>query len=805
MSRRPLATLLVVACVSILCAAAARAIELPPPVLGAESAAATDDALALRFNPAGLGTRYPAELFLTGARHADGRRGALEGALTLGGFGLEVRHDGDSTQSWALGLAAGDEALRVGFAVPWRQDVHSHAFVADPAFGLRTRPSPWLSVGGVIDHVFEPAFRGRRLGRAYTLALGLRPLAPDRGRAHDLGTRLTLTGDVALAEDEHRRSAGVRVGAELEAVPGLVLRGSVGDHGTVHVGLALRGPRSTLAAVTATRDGDRLGDRLAVSFHDAEEPTVLAGAARGRVAVIRAGGVLGDEGMAGVSLFGAESTTPVAPLHAQLERALDDRLTRGVLLDLHGVGNMAQIEELRPRIERLRRAGKPVVAFLEEGATRGDLYLAGPADRIVTTPEAMFGGLGLRVERRSYRTLLESWGVRIDRTSYGAYKSAYRNFSTDSTPPADRASIEQLLDARQALFVAAFGADRRLDRARLLTALDGRPWRAEDARAMGLVDSVGYREDAMRMLGRLAGLGPKPAGVNLGRVPQARRAWAVPARIAVVYASGGIQAGRSGNDLLFGPAMGAATVVRQLERAFARRDVKAVVLRVESPGGETIASDLIHHATVRLKRETGKPLIVSMGGSAASGGYHISAHADRIYADRFTYTGSIGVLLVKPSLEGWYRKHDVRQEDFERGRYMRGWSLARDWTPELQAIADSATYRSYQAFVAEVADGRKLSWAAVDSAARGRVWMGEQALARRLVDEIGGLEAAIAEARRRAGVPAGEKIRPAEFRRPQPGLVQRLIGASVTESIERASRIAEPGTMLYWSDVETAP
>jgi protease-4 len=268
----------------------------------------------------------------------------------------------------------------------------------------------------------------------------------------------------------------------------------------------------------------------------------------------------------------------------------------------------------------------------------------------------------------------------------------------------------------------------------------------------------------------------------------------------VVYASGAIETGRSGNDLLMGPYMGAETVVRQLERAFHDPEVRAVVLRVESPGGSGLASNLIDHAIQRLKRETHKPIIVSMGSVAGSGGYYIAAHGDRIFADRYTRTGSIGVLTLKPSLEGWYAKHGVREDDFERGRYMGGTSTARDWDAEMQATADSAIAGSYRVFVGKVADGRGLAWAQVDSVAQGRVWMGEDALQRRLVDEIGGLEAAVAEARRRAGIPMDEKIRLVEYRRPRPAFWERLAGSAVSTLWARSFRVPDPAAVYYLTD-----
>jgi protease-4 len=145
----------------------------------------------------------------------------------------------------------------------------------------------------------------------------------------------------------------------------------------------------------------------------------------------------------------------------------------------------------------------------------------------------------------------------------------------------------------------------------------------------------------------------------------------------------------------------------------------------------------------------------------------------------------------------------VREDDFERGRFMGGWSFHQDWDAGLQASADSAIGRIYHLFISKVAAGRKLSWDAVDAVAQGRVWLGEDARAHRLVDEIGGLEQAIAEARARGGIPAGEEIRIAEFRRPRPSLFQRLAGSALREAWERTAGLPEPGQALYWADDET--
>lgn len=769
-------------------AAAATALtpDLPLALYGDEGVATTDDARAMLFNPAALGARYGSELFV-GFAKAGAKQEWNTTLASAGGFGLLALRQRDTTQTYGLAFAAGDDRFRVGWSPYWvvTGKAIGRGTSPDHRLGILARPVPWLSAGAVLEHPMRPRYRGNLLARAYTIGLGLRPLALIRARASGLGTRLTLGADVTMVEDGDWSQARSRVTAELEPVPGISLEATLADHREVRVGVTLRGVRTSMHGGTAQVDGRRRYDHWALSAHGDEEPSVFATRADRRVAVVRASGVLADESTGGGVLFGGPSTVASAPLHAQLERALADPLVRGVLLDLRGVAGRAQLEELRPRIGALRAAGKPVVAFMEYGGGRGDLYLASACDRVIATEEADFRALGLRSERRYYREFLEQLGVRIDRASIGKYKSAYRNFSVDSTSAADAEVIDTVLDQVQAQLVDALAEGRGVPAARFAHVLDGRAWTSADLVAAGLADSVGYREDALAALGRLAGLGAKPRTVNLQQAPLARREWTRRSPVAVVYAGGGIETGRSGSGLLTGATMGNETVSAQLERAFKAPGVKAVVMRVESPGGSALASNLIDHTVQRLKRETGKPFLVSMGSVAASGGYYISTHADRIYADRATYTGSIGVLFVKPSLQGLYAKHDVRQDVFQRGDWMGGSSFAEDWTPQFQASADSAVRRSYDVFVSKVADGRGLAPKDVYDVAQGRVWLGEDARKHGLVDRIGGLEAAIADARERAGVPPGERIRLFEIHRPRGGFLERLVRGWVTDQLER--------------------
>ena len=770
----------------------AHAAHAPPPAPeGDGSVATTDDARALLFNPAAVGVRYPAELF-AGFALEDARREWSGTLLTRGGFGAIALRQRDSSRAYGAAFAFGGEKLRFGWSPYWLVSNRATSKrVADHRIGLLSRPAPWLSVGVMVDRLFEPEFRAARRARRYSLGLGLRPLALSPARAHGWGTRVTLSGDVTIVDENEWSRSRVRIAGEFEPAPGVVMQVAFTDHTDIRATLTLRGVRWSLHGGGEPRRDRPQSRAYALSLHGGEEASVLAPRASRRVAVVRVGGLLADEAIGGLSLAGGETATVSArPIHHQLERALEDPLTRGVLLDLRGAGGMAQLEELRPRIARLRAAGKPVVAFMEYGGGRGDLYLASACDRAIATESAGFAPLGLRVERRYWREALARLGLRVQRSSTGAYKSAFRNFSVDSMPAADSAAVLRDLDVRQRLFTDAVCSGRKLSPEQLAPFLDGRPWIPAELVRGGVLDSIGYREDVMRVVGTLAGLGAKPRTVNLAKTPAARRAWSVPSPVAIVYAGGGIASGRSGNDLLMGPFMGDQTVIAALERAFHAPGVKAVVFRVDSPGGEVLASDLIDHAVQRLKRETGKPFVVSMGSVAASGGYYISCHADWIVADRHTRTGSIGVLTAQPSFEGLYGKLRVRQESLDRGEFMPGTSWSHDWTAREQAAVDSSIGRFYDAFVARVASGRRLDPALVREAAQGRVWMGEDALERHLVDALGGLDDAVLEARRRAHVPPGERIRLLELGRPRGSFLERLLGNWVRETLAREARVS---------------
>src|SRR2546423_264373 len=228
---------------------------LPPVLNGDESAAATEGARALLYNPAGLGLRYPSEWVLAWTRGHDGAplspgfgvaaSPAIEtghGLFAMRNLGLFASYAKRRSQAYGFGLAGGGEGMRMGLTTAWL--VAGGDVSVDARFGAMSRPVPWLSLGGVVEHVFQPAFQGATLGRDYTLALRLRPIAFKPAIAHEYGTRLTLTADVVMSEGGDASQARVRLGANVEPIPGLLLHGSVEDHGGFHVGPGLAGGRA---------------------------------------------------------------------------------------------------------------------------------------------------------------------------------------------------------------------------------------------------------------------------------------------------------------------------------------------------------------------------------------------------------------------------------------------------------------------------------------------------------------------------------------------------------------------------------
>jgi len=482
---------------------------------------------------------------------------------------------------------------------------------------------------------------------------------------------------------------------------------------------------------------------------------------------------------------GAESVQLRTATRALRAAAKDERIA-GVYLtgDLSPAdfgSGYAALRELRAALEEFRGAGKPVQAYLTQATTR-TYYVASAADNVALDPYGMILMPGLASQPMFFAGLFEKYGVNVQVTRVGKYKSAVETFTRRDMSPENREEVTQLLGDIWRELLADIARTRRLEPAGIQEVVDREGLiRAQPALEAKLVDRIAYRdeifEDLKARTGRAGSREPfrqvalaqyvkqlKDGGAEPGRKAGAK------GRIAIVYAEGEIVDGEGQIG-----EIGGSELSRTLRRLRQDSNVKAVVLRVNSPGGSASASEVIQRE-VRLIREV-KPLIVSMGSYAASGGYWISAPADRIFAESSTITGSIGVFGLQFDVQRLASDFGVSFDTVKTGRFADALTITRAKTPEEMAVLQRMVDWIYAEFVAKVAEGRKLTAEQVEAIAQGRVWSGREALARGLVDEIGGLEAAVAHAAKRAGL--GENPRVTEYPR------QKEFIEALQEIIER--------------------
>ena len=449
---------------------------------------------------------------------------------------------------------------------------------------------------------------------------------------------------------------------------------------------------------------------------------------------------------------------------AGLKSARSDDRVKGLVVKVGGkpIG-LGVVQELREAVKRFRNSGKPTWAWAETfgefSAGNVPYYLATAFETIFLQPSGDVGLTGLAVERPFLRGALDKLGVRMEVGARHEYKSAAEQLTEQGfSGPAREATqrIAESVTAQLAESIAERNSATPEEAGRLIN--EG-PYLADQALAAGLVHALGYRDEVYAAVRKQ--LGNDPILLYLGRYQRSKdltnRAKQLTSprqdAVALVQATGAIRRGRNGRSPLTGMAMGSDSVTAALRAATTDPHVKAIVLRVNSPGGSYVASDAIWREVVRA-RNAGKPVVVSMSDVAASGGYFISMAADAIVAQPGTVTGSIGVISGKPVVSDMLGKAGVTTDSVVVGEHAAMFSLSKPFSSDEWQIVDSWLDRIYADFTGKVAAGRGLSAERVHELARGRVWTGADAHERKLVDEMGGLEEAADMARSKAGLPA---------------------------------------------------
>src|SRR5262252_258581 len=476
--------------------------------------------------------------------------------------------------------------------------------------------------------------------------------------------------------------------------------------------------------------------------------------------VLRVGGSLAELAPNDVVGYLRGTKTPtVRAIVENLRKARVDSRVRGVLLKPTGFESpfWAKVQEIRDAVLDFRKSGKPVYAYVEYGGDR-EYYLATAADRIFLMPSAALDLTGVATYELFLRGTMDKIGVYPDLHRIGDYKTAVNTFKEKGYTAAHKEMDESMNRDLYEQIVRGIADGRKKNENDVRALIDEGPFLPEDALRAGLVDDVAYEDqvdDKLRAGEKRSRLDPddyarvSPSSVGLNRGP----------RVAVIYANGTIASGKSGYDPVNGGVAGSDTLIEYIKQARKDSSIRAIVIRVDSPGGSATASDAIWRELMITKNERAdRPLVVSMSDLAASGGYYIALPAQVIIAQPSTLTGSIGIFGGKFVTGGLYDKLGARIESTSVGKHAEINGPARPYNQQELAKLQEQLQSFYDQFVEKVATSRHSTPEKIDALAQGRVWTGRQGKQNGLVDELGGLDRAVSIAKQRAKIAADAEV-----------------------------------------------
>jgi protease-4 len=459
-------------------------------------------------------------------------------------------------------------------------------------------------------------------------------------------------------------------------------------------------------------------------------------------------------------IFGAPPQS-LSSLLTQFRKAKTDKRISAVMLDIDmSEAGWAKSEEIRDAIADFRASGKPVFAYMETGLNK-DYYIATACNKIFVPPPGELFTIGLAADVMFFRGSLDKLGIYPDIYQIGKYKSAADMFTQKEMTPAHREFINSLLDDLYGRYIDGIAKARSKTPDDMKALIDNAPYTATQAKEAGLIDGALYHDEVEKELKKRLGYKDNDE-LNIARAGDYRKISQESLglnkgeRVAVVYAAGDIVSGKSSFGGSGEETIGSDSLVRTINEARDDKSIKAIVLRVDSPGGSGLASDIIWRAIESAKEK--KPVVVSMSDVAASGGYYIACNANKIVAEPSTITGSIGVLGGKPVVKGFYDWIGVTNEYVLRGKNAGLFRETEKFNDTERKKWQEFLGTTYDDFISKVGKGRGKDKTYIDSIGQGRVWTGSQGKERGLVDEYGGLDKAIEIAKQLAKIPADQSI-----------------------------------------------
>lgn len=671
--------------------------------------------------------------------------------------------------TWAIAMGTEAAALGFSFQHSFSNDALAHSF-GTWSTGLTLRPFDYIGLAGVINYADAPAsVGGMRLGAEYVLGTAIRPTGTDQ---LEIGLEASyIDQDGGYWAPRGTLDVGIPGLGRIRGDVVIVDPQTAGGQTTWQASTSLVVSGNSRKGSGELSLGTRYGTALGPDTEDKPWENLHAEVA---IKLFR-------------ETFAADNThyalrvriekTPSVREHVALLRYLwkhaeEEPHLKAVLLELRATPaqSLAQLEELQDALLYLRQKGKKILCHLESGSGAG-LVLCSEADRVLIHPAGGILYSGVKSQSFYVKDLLGKLGIQTDFVRIGAYKSAPETFTkSEATEAALDAKTDLLVQVEREL-TGTIARGRRLEVETVRKAVRNGPFTAAEANQARLIDGFAFDDMLESKVSDLAGESlplekDGPASQRSGRFGPHKR-------LAIVYIDGDIIDGRSRTFPFLGiRTVGSYTIQETLQDLRKDPSVGAIVLRIESGGGSAVASDVIWRE-VQLTAAK-KPVVVSMGSAAASGGYYLASAGTYIYANPLTITGSIGVFAGKFDVSGLLSKIGVNVETLRSGDHADATSIFRKLTDEERQLLERKVEQFYGLFVRRVADSRKLTQEAVDRAGRGRVWTGRQALEHKLVDAVGGLRQALAKARVLGGLPDDASI--VELPVPETTLLGRLLG-----------------------------
>ncbi|MCF7804586.1 MAG: signal peptide peptidase SppA [Candidatus Marinimicrobia bacterium] len=721
--------------------------QLVPPA----SVSTTDDIFSIDRNPAGLAINDGIQFGFSGNIEngiADRYGLYLGGGQDNNISGLGMRYNGTN---YTYTYGSGAKIVRgsyFGFSLDFGE-----MMAPQYNLGLTVRPTRFISLGGTADNITEN--NGGRT--SYTAGLALRPF----------GNRFTIAADAVYRYDftSDEYTADARAFLSTELVNGLALNGYYDNTTeTVGIGVGFNLPHHKVEAVSDVSGDGWIQDGIAAYRYSASSMrTVVDPVKEDKFVLLTLDGPIIEEKMRS-GLFSVTPGRTLTNFILQMERYSRRKDIAGIVLYIKNVSTgPAKLKEMRDAIDRFRDTGKKVYVYMDEGGNL-QYYLASVADKVFMNPAGSLWLTGLSMQQIYIKGLLDKIGVKAEFVHVGEYKSAGDMFTEDSTTEANALQLNAYLDDVYDMFTSGMAESRGMSQREIQSVIDQGPFTPSGAREAGLVDSLIYHDELKKMITEENGNDEYElmSETRYNRRGEWHYNWETPLseKIAVVYAVGQITTGKSQRSPLTGTVtMGSETISNAIRKARKDKTVKAILLRIDSPGGSGLASDIIWreiHLTVT--GDNPKPVIVSMSDLAASGGYYIAMNADTIIADPATITGSIGVIAGTFSMDDLFDKAGVNMDVFKRGEHSNFFSVSDSMTTEEREKLYSLINDFYQDFIGKVADGRGMTTAQVDSLGRGRIYSGEGGKDAGFVDEVGGLKRALEITKEKIGVASDEDV-----------------------------------------------